>query len=83
VVHQEQDDISGAEIAGLMSREPKMPFGEMLVVIAYTLSSLASSDNAEDVEDEDDEETDQGKVSEDDEPGWVMGTITKTVRQRM
>ena len=30
---------------------------------------------------EDDEETEQGKLSEDDEPGWVMGTITKTVQQ--
>jgi len=27
-------------------------------------------------EDEDDEETEQGKLNEDDEPGWVMGTIT-------
>jgi len=29
------------------------------------------------------EETEQGNLSEDDEPGWVMGTITKTVQQRM
>jgi len=34
-------------------------------------------------EDEDDEETEQGKLGEDDEPGWVMGTITKTAQQSM
>ena len=33
------------------------------------------------MEDEDDEGTDQGQQSKDDEPGWVIGTITKTVRQ--
>jgi hypothetical protein len=29
--------------------------------------------------DDEDEETEQGKLSEDDEPGWVMGTISKMV----
>jgi hypothetical protein len=67
----------------LTSREPEKPFEEMLVAIGDSLSDLASSDNAEDGEDEDDEETEQGKLSEDDEPGWVMGTITKTVKQHM
>jgi len=55
----------------------------MLVAIGDSLSDLASSDNGVDGEDEDDEETEQGKLSEDDEPGWVMGTITKTVQKRM
>jgi len=55
----------------------------MLVAIGDSLSNLASSDDGEDGEDEDDEETEQGKLSEDDKPGWVMGTITKTVQQRM
>ena len=55
----------------------------MLVAIGDSLSDLASSDDGEDGEDDDDEETEQGKLSEDDEPGWVMGTITKTVQQRM
>jgi hypothetical protein len=55
----------------------------MLVAIRDSLSDIASSDNGEDGEDEDDEETEQGKLSEDDEPGWVMGTITKTVQQHM
>jgi len=55
----------------------------MLVAIGDSLSDLPSSDDGEVGEEEDDEETEQGKLSEDDEPGWVMGTITKTVQQRM
>jgi len=54
-----------------------------MVAIRVRLSDLASSDDWEDGEDEDDEETAQGKLSEDDNPGWVMGTITKTVQQCM
>ena len=72
-----------AEIARLMSREPENMFEEILVAIRDSLSDLASSDDGEDGEDEDDEETEQGKLSKDDEPGWVMGTITTTVQQRM
>jgi len=82
-VQQEQNDMSQAEIAGLTSREPDMTFEQMLVAIRDSLSDLASSDDGEDWEDEDDEETEQGKLSDDDEPGWVMGTITTTVHQCM
>ena len=82
-VQQEQDDMTHAEIAGLMSREPEKAFEEMLAAIGDSLSDLASPDDGEDREDEDDEETDQGKQSDDDKHGWVMGTITKMVQQRM
>jgi len=82
-VQQEQDDMTHAEIMGLTSRESEKTFEEMLVAIANSLSDLASSDDGEDGEDEDDEETEQGKLSDDDEPSWVMGTITKTVQQHM
>jgi len=82
-VQQEQDDMPHAEIAGLTSREPEKTFEEMLVVLGDSLSDLASSDDGEDGEEEDDEETEQCNFSEDDEPGWVMGPITKTVQQRM
>ena len=58
-------------------------FEEMLVAIRDSLSVLASSDDGEDGEEEDDEETEQGNFSEDDEPGWVMDKINKTVQQRM
>jgi hypothetical protein len=56
-------------------------FEEMLVAIRDSLSDLASSDDGEDGEDEDDEETEQCKLTKDDKPGWVMGTITKIVQQ--
>jgi len=79
VVQQELDDMQNAENAGLTNRELETPFEEMMVAIGDSLSDLASSDNGEDGEDEDDEETEQGKLSEDDTPGWVMGRITKTV----
>jgi hypothetical protein len=67
-----------AEIAGLPSREPDKAVQEMLVAIGESLSDLVSSDDGEDGEDDDDEETDQVKLSDYDEPGWVMGTIAKT-----
>jgi hypothetical protein len=79
-VQPAQEDIKNAETAGLMPREPEKTFEETLVAIGDSLSDLSSSDDGEDGEDED-EEIEQGKLSEDDEPGWVMGTITKTVQQ--
>jgi hypothetical protein len=82
-VQQEQDNMTQAEIAGLTSREAEKTFEEMLVAIGDSLSDLASSDDGEDGEEEDDEETEQGNLSGDDEPAWVMGTITKTIQQRM
>jgi len=82
-VQQEQEDMTRAEIAGLMSSEPEKTFEEILVSLGDSLSDLASSDDGENGEDEDDVETEQGNLGEDDEPGWVMGTITKTVQQRM
>jgi len=81
-VQREQGDMMRTEIAGLTSREPKKTFEEMMAAIGDSLSDLSSSDDGEDGENED-EETEQGKLSEDDEPGWVMGTITKTVQQHM
>ena len=82
-VQQEQDDMMHAEQAGLTSREPEKTVEEMLVAVGDSMSDLVSSDDREDGEDEDDEETEKGNLSEDDEPSWVMGTITKTVQQRM
>jgi hypothetical protein len=55
----------------------------LLVPIGDSRIVLASSDDGEDWEDDDAADTKQGKVSEDDEPGWVMGTITKTVQYHM
>jgi hypothetical protein len=80
-VQQEPDNMAHAEIAELTSREPEKTFDEMMAPIGDSLSDLASSDNGEDAEDQD-EETEQGKLIEYDEPGWAMGTISKTVQQR-
>jgi len=57
----------------------------MFNAIGNSLSDLVSSEDEEDGEDEDDDEedTELGKLSEDDEPGWVMGTISKTVQHDM
>ena len=57
----------------------------MLNAIRDSLSDLVSSDDGDDGEDEDDDEDDPpgGKLSEDDQPRWVMGTISKSVQYRM
>jgi len=56
----------------------------MVNAIRDSLSDLGSSDNEEDAEDEEDnDDAEQGKLSEDDEPGWVMGTVSKSVQHRM
>jgi hypothetical protein len=66
-----------------MARQPEKTFEKMLVASGDSLGDLVSSHDGEEREDEDDEETEQGKLSEDDEPGWVMGTITKMGQQRL
>lgn len=49
--------------------------------IRDNLSDHASFNDGEGGDDEVDEETGQGKMSEDDEPRWVIGTVTKMVLQ--
>jgi len=68
---------------GIDVHRPKETFEEILVAIGDSLSDVASSDDGEDGEDDNEEETEQGKLCEDDDPGCMMGTITKTVQQRM
>ena len=80
-IEQKQDDMRNADKAGLTTTKPETAFEEMFNIIGDSLSDLASPDNGEDGEDEDDDEEDPvgGILSEDDEPGWVMGTISKIV----
>jgi len=57
----------------------------MLNAIVDSLSDLACSDHEKDTEVEQDDETNTelGKLSEDDELSWVMGTISTMVQHRM
>ena len=84
-IKQEQEGMRNAGNTGLTTTKPETTFEEMLNAMGDSLSDFASSDDREDVEDEDDHEEDPelGKVSEDDEPGGVMGTISETVQHRM
>jgi hypothetical protein len=75
-----QEDTKNTENIGLTMREPEKTFQEMMVTIRDSLTNLASSDAGEDGDVADNKGTEQGKQSENDEPGWVMGTITKTVQ---
>jgi len=79
-VQQEQEDRKTAGNARLTNRQPKKTFREMMVVIGHSLSDLASSVDGEDGQDEDENETEQGQLSEDDNPGWLMGTITNKAK---
>jgi len=72
-----------AKIAGLPNSEPEKSVEEMMIAIGHNLSDLESSEDGEDGEDEDDAQPEQGKLSEDDKPGWGMGTTPKTVEQCM
>ena len=81
-IRHQQEDTEAAEYVGLTTTETIRMFHEMIVAIGDSLSDIASSNDGVDGEDEDDEETEQSQLSEDDEPSWVMGTITKTVQQR-
>jgi len=84
-IEREQHDMRNAEQAGLTTTKPETTFQEVLNTIGDSLSDLASSNDEEAGEDGDDDEERPvgGKLSEDDEPGWVMGTISKTVQYHM
>jgi len=78
-MQREQEEMRKAENAELTNRAPEMTFQELLVAIRDSLCDLANSHDGEDGEDEDNEETEQGKLSKDDKPSRLMGTISKTV----
>jgi len=71
-----------AEKAGLTTTKPEKTFEEMLKAIGDSLSDLASSNDEEAGEDEDDNEDNHagGKLCEDIESSWVMGTICQRVQ---
>lgn len=78
---QRQEDMRNAETTESRSRKPVNTFEVMLYAIRDRLSNLASSNDDESGEDKEDDEKESqlGKMSEDDKPGWVLVTISKTV----
>jgi len=82
-IEQEQEDIRYADNVGLTTREPKPTCQQMLNDSRDSMSDLTRSDDHKDADDEDDEDTQLGKRGKDDEPSWMMGTISKPVQQRM
>jgi len=74
-----QTDMRKADNAGLTTKADEKNIQETMVAIRDSQSDLASSEVEEDREDEEDEDTLLGKPSDNDEPGWVMGKISKMV----
>jgi len=77
--------MTNVEKAQSTTTKRESTFGEVLNALGDSVSNLARSEDEDDGEDKDndEEDTELGKLSEDDEPGWVMGTITKTVQHCM
>jgi hypothetical protein len=82
---QEQEHMENVEKGRFTTTKTEITFEEMLNAMGDSLSDRPSSEDEEDGEDEDDDEEDTGhrQRSEDDEPGCVMGTISKMVQHRM
>jgi len=81
----EQEDMWNVEKARSRTTKHESTFCEMLNTIEDRLSDFESSEDdqyREDVDD-DEEDTEPGMLSTDDEPHWVMGTISTTVQHRM
>jgi len=78
-------DMTTAANRGATTGKLKTTIKEMLNAIGVGLSNLASSDDVQNGEDEagDEEDTEPSKLSDHDEPGRVMGTITKMVQHHM
>jgi len=84
-IMHELNDMTTAENVGATTGIPETTFEEMLNAIGHSLRDLASSDAEQDGEDEEygEDDTELGKLSDDDEPGSVMGTISQTVQHRL
>jgi hypothetical protein len=83
-IMQEEADMSNAEEERSTIRKPEITFEKMWNAIGDSLRDLVSSDDEEDGKHkEDEEDTALGMPREDDEPGWVMGTISRRVQYRM
>jgi len=84
-IKQQQEDMRNPQKVGLTTTKLETTIEEMLSSIGDHLGDLASYDDVEDGEHEDDDKANPelGKQSAHDEPGWVMGTISRAVNHRM
>jgi hypothetical protein len=82
---EEQHQMGIVETGRLTITKPERTSWKMLNAIGDSLSDLACFAHEEQVEhvDDDEEAAGHGKLSEDDQPGWVMGTASKTVQHCM
>jgi hypothetical protein len=82
---QEQELMGNFEEGRYTTIKHGISFQEMLNAVGDSLSDLATSENEGEGGDHDDDEKDigHGKLSKDAEPGFVMGTISKTVQHCM
>jgi len=80
-IMQEVKDMTTAEKRGATSGKLEIMFEEIFNAIREILSNLPSSDDEQHGEDEEDDEddTELSKLNDDDEPGCVIGKISKTV----
>lgn len=72
-----------AEPAELATMWPTITAGHMTIAIGDSLSNHACSKTVQYGHDENDEDTELGKLSEDDQPGWVVATMSISAHQQM
>jgi hypothetical protein len=81
-IRHERADMVTSENMGLMSREQEKMFSKMMLAIQESLSDIPRSDNTG-MGKRNNDETARGKVSEDDQPDWVLGTRLKNFQPLM
>jgi len=81
VIKQEQEEMTSAENVELTIRDREKMSQEMVSAIGDSLSDLASFDDGKDGQDEDGQAMELVTLSDDDEPGWVVSTISTIVQQ--
>jgi len=78
-IKHEPEDMRNAEMVELTTGYFTKWSEEMLNALGDSLSDVARSNDGE----VDEEDKELGKLSDNDEPGWVMGTVSKTLQQCM
>jgi hypothetical protein len=82
---QKLEHKGNVEMGGSRTTKPEITFQAISNAVGYSLSDLERSQDQQDWEDKDNDEKDSGhgKLIQDDEPRWSMGTISTMVPHRM